>query len=106
MQELTATLAGSLARILKPFLVETLRQQVVDGLLEKLGVLLAHDEDVVVRISGPQDLLDSLREKLGSFPTSVEYIATEGADVRVVANHTVIETQLQAWFQRIGAGPA
>jgi hypothetical protein len=26
--------------------------------------------------------------------------------VRVVANHTVIETQLQAWFQRIGAGPA
>jgi F0F1-type ATP synthase membrane subunit b/b' len=104
MRELTTMLADSLARILRPFLVDALRQQVVDGLLEKLGVLLAHDRDIVLRISGPQDLLDSLREKLGSFPASIDYIPTDDADVRVVANQTVIETQLQAWFQRIGAG--
>lgn len=98
-QELEASIADSVARILKPFLAAALREQVLAELAETLTALLA-GEHTLLKVSGPESLLKALRERMGAHLGCVEYAPSGGLDVSVVADHTVVESRLQAWIDR------
>lgn len=100
MQELEAGIAASVHNILKPFLEASLRQRMVEALAENVRTLLANDRDAVLRVSGPEDLMTELGNRLGAHNAAIEYEKTQGADVRVCAGRTVMETQMQAWIDR------
>jgi hypothetical protein len=86
--------------VLRPFLIESLRRQMVEELAQAVGVLLASDENPAIVISGAADLLTVLRERLSSTSVAIEYRPSDSIDVQVVSHHTVIESQLRAWIAR------
>jgi len=54
---------------------------------------------------GPPDLLDALRSNLTMFSQTVNYVENGAIDVTIVANQTLIESQLALWFSRLGVLP-
>jgi hypothetical protein len=97
--ELETRIADSVARILEPFLEAALRQKVVAKLAETLSALIA-DGVPLLKVNGPQSLLDALKEKLGTGRGAIEYVPAEGADIRATADQTLVETRLKAWIDR------
>jgi len=100
-EALNTEVGDSVAAILAPFLEEKLRVRIVEELLRSLEKVLKGGRPATLKISGPDDLLQSIRQTLGESSAAIEFEATDDVDVRVVADHTIIETQLEAWLQRI-----
>jgi hypothetical protein len=97
--QLESRLADSIDAILRPFLIESLRRQMIDELVNDVNVLLA-GESPVIEISGASDILVALQEKLASSQVAIDYKPNDSIDVRIVAHHTIIESQLRAWIER------
>jgi hypothetical protein len=93
-------IAGSVVRVLRPFIIESLRGKMVDLLSESISVLLGGKEPLI-KISGPHDLLAALREKQPAMCRTIEFISSDSIDVQMVAGETMIETQIAAWVARI-----
>jgi hypothetical protein len=100
LEQLQAEIAGSVARILKPFLAGEVREQVLASLSETMTGLVS-STSALLKVSGPEDLLDALRERFGPTEASVVYEVAAGIEVSVVADHTVVESRLQAWIDRL-----
>lgn len=101
-RELETDIAGSVARILQPFLADAVRDKAVAALIEQISALTCSSPVPVFRISGPADLLERVKEQLDAIRrTGIEYQADETIEIRVVADRTVIETQMQAWTARL-----
>jgi hypothetical protein len=101
-RELESNIAGSVARILQPFLADAVRDKAVAALIEQISALTCSSPVPVFRISGPGDLLERVREQLqAAGRTGVEYQHADTLEIRVVADQTVIETQMQAWTARL-----
>jgi hypothetical protein len=101
MATIEERLAQSVARILKPFLVEERVKHITDALAENLSKILSRDTPTLLKITGPEALLSVLRDKMSSQSVAVEYVAAEGRDVTIEANQTIIKSQLQAWIDHI-----
>jgi hypothetical protein len=101
-RELETNIASSVARILQPFLADAVRDKAIDALIEQISALTCSSPVPVFRISGPADLLERVRAQLQTARrTGIEYEATDTLEIRVVADQTVIETQMQAWTARL-----
>jgi hypothetical protein len=101
MTEVEDRLAGAVARILKPFLIEERVKRITESLSENLSTILSRDSPPVLKITGPEALLSVLRDQMSSHAVVVEYVAADGLDVTVEANQTIIKSQLQAWIDHI-----
>lgn len=101
LKEIEARLANTVARILRSFLNETIQGHAVAELLSALDMLLGADEGITLEISGPEDLLQLLREKLNNKNVAVLFTPASGTEVRVVAGQTILETVLGKWMRRV-----
>jgi hypothetical protein len=91
-------LADAAARILRPFIEEELHRKTIAELQANLEALFSTESAVAMQISGPADVLDALREKLGEkIPAGVTFEVSDKADVRVVTGQATIETRLAEW---------
>ncbi|MGE0212589.1 MAG: hypothetical protein AB7S41_12910 [Parvibaculaceae bacterium] len=97
---LQTTLSGAVSQVLKPFLVEVVRERVVEDLARLLEELIAKGRASHLRIAGPEDLLAALRARLAGH-AGVEYVPAPGGELEVEADRTVIETRLAEWRDRI-----
>lgn len=102
IHSLEATIADAVARILKPFVLEASRHKMVDDLVSAVQTLMKGESSSLVEVRAPDDLLHELRMKLIGFPT-IEFIQTESPDVTIVANQTIVESQLAAWAERLNS---
>lgn len=100
-----SNIAGSVERILTPFVAGALRHRMADLLAENIGVLLGGKEQSVIEIHGPEDLLAMLREKLAAITGAIGYFPDDLIDVRIVAGQTMIESRIEAWLERIKSLP-
>ncbi|MCW2316274.1 hypothetical protein SAMN06265338_106210 [Rhodoblastus acidophilus] len=98
--------AQSVANILRPFLTQSVITRVTDELVRNLEVLFASRTHALFEISGPSDLLDALKAKFEGRSASIAYALSDSIDVRVRVEDTIIETQLAAWMQALGALPS
>lgn len=101
LKEIETKLAGVVARILRPFLMESAHEQAISELASALEALLGTTEGITLEISGPEDLSQLLREKLGARDVAVQFRPSESTDVRVVAGQTVLETCLGTWMKKV-----
>jgi hypothetical protein len=101
--EVESNIANSVARVLQPFIVDSLRSKMIDLLTENIGVLLGGKERPLIEIRGPKDWLAALHEKLPSLSGTIEYFPNDAVDVEIVTGQTKIETQIGAWIARIGS---
>ena len=101
-REIETNIASSVARILLPFLADAVRDKAIGSLVEQIAALTGSSPVPVFKITGPGELLDLVRAQLeASRRTGIEYEAAETFEVRVVADQTVIETQISAWADRL-----
>lgn len=101
LAEFESRVAETTARILKPFIAEGLQRQAFAELRANLEALLATDAGAAIAISGPADVLEALRQQLAGRATNVTYTPSDDCDVRVVAGHATLETQLKNWLARL-----
>jgi hypothetical protein len=94
-------LSERVANILKPFVSEAFRQQSVVEFKEALATLLLGEETGLMKITGPEDLLQALRENLGPHGSAIEFFPGDHVEVSVTARDTTVQTQLQAWSDRL-----
>lgn len=100
-QELEKTVVNSVARILAPFLTEAWKGQVLAELETTLRALLTDRQHTHLRVSGPEDILSTLSRRLDDYGSAIEFAINSEPDVKVLANDTIIETQLNAWASRL-----
>ncbi|MGX9980806.1 hypothetical protein [Methylobacterium fujisawaense] len=103
VQMLEARLAGSLTRVLQPFLAEALRQEAIRELQATVSSLVADSQTGTLTLSGPPDLVEALARRLNLPPGRLALSPDSRPDLRIQTNWTVIETRLQAWGDRIAA---
>ena len=101
LQRIEDDLAECVARVLRPFIVESLRRQMISELVEHIGSMIASHETMAIKIAGPADLLAILQERLAGLPVALAYEESDGVDVHVVAGQTMIETRLNAWIDLV-----
>jgi hypothetical protein len=99
--ELEARIAETTARLLEPILRAELRRQAVAALRTELEALLSHEPGIEVSVTGPEDLLQALRERLSGRACAATYHPSGEPDVRIVAGQTILETRLAAWTAKI-----
>jgi hypothetical protein len=100
LREIENTVANTVARVLEPFLIESMREQAIAMLVETLDTLLTKGEGTKLEIYGQEDLLQLLREKLINQGIKASFIPANISDLRVKVGQTVIETQLAAWISK------
>lgn len=101
-REIEANIASSVARILLPFLGEAVRDKAIGSLVEQISALTGNSSVPAFKVTGPGELLDLVRTQLeASRRTGIVYETSETLEVRVLADQTVIETQLSAWSERL-----
>jgi hypothetical protein len=99
-QEFHNAIAASVARVLVPFLSSVVVKQTVDDLVEALVTMTAQTPIGTIRISGPEDLLRVLQERVAGGHFDLEFISSQTNEVTIAANQTLVVTQLQAWIDR------
>lgn len=102
MQALETGIAASVARILLPFVAESVRRRALDELSETLTALLTGGVRTLV-VNGPIDLVEPLKAKLGPYAQAVEFRPADGPDIVARSRDTVVETQIGAWLDRLAA---
>lgn len=100
LKGLEVNIAETAARLLKPFLMERVKQAAIEDLCASLEGLLTREVSRTINVSGPEDLLEALRTRLAD-TAAVTYTCSNECDVRVLVGQTQIETRLGAWFSRI-----
>lgn len=103
MQQVQETVAESVGQVLRPFVIESLRRQMLDELATHIASMAASHDEIAIKIRGAADLLAALQEKLGPLLVAIDYEEGEGVDLTVIAGQTMIETRLQAWIDLISA---
>lgn len=105
LQALGERLSDATGRLLRPFLDAELHDAASRALIDQIRPLLAGEDGMLIRVSGPALLLDTLRHV---FPAgcAVEFTENDATDVSIVAGETTIETRIEAWVARLeGRGP-
>ena len=101
LNEIEARIADGVAHILRPYLAQEQSKKVIQALSETLGRILSSESAALLRISGPETVLNVLRDRLSKHAVEVEYVLEDGVDVTIEAQQTVIRSQLQAWLDLI-----
>ncbi|MBD2745544.1 hypothetical protein IC232_02440 [Microvirga sp. BT688] len=94
-------LSERVANIMKPFVSEAFRQQSIIEFKEALATLLLGEGTGPMKIAGPEDLLLALKENLGPHGGAIEFLPGDHVEVSVTARDTTVQTQLQAWSDRL-----
>lgn len=103
LAEMEDRISGSVARILAPLLTSEMTKRIVDDLRDDIERLCSGGAPGIIRIRGPERLLDALRERVAQLPVEFEFIAEESVEATVEAQHTIIRTQLRPWADLIAS---
>lgn len=89
------------AQVLKPFLVESVRQKALLELSRAIEDVLLRDPDTGMVISGPKDLLAVLELHLNERAGSFTFKPCDTAEVEVKAGAALLSTRMAAWVEKI-----
>jgi hypothetical protein len=98
---LETALAAGIDRVLRRFIVSTLREQAVAALCGRVTEILSNEQAPVLRLQGPRDLLGAIQAALPARLNTMEMVETDAVDVSVLVDKTLIETQLGAWIAHL-----
>jgi hypothetical protein len=99
--QLETGIAAAMTRVLTPFLATAARRAAIEDLARTLEGLLADGEHRTLRISGPEDLLAAIEARVPPAAGAVAFVPDDSTDVTVVADKTIVTTQIGAWMDRL-----
>lgn len=89
------------ATLLRPWLIEQLRERAVQDLERAITRSLA--EGAKVHIEAPTEVLEHLRGCLPNDPFQIGYSETASPDIRAYIEDTAIEANIAAWISELEA---
>ncbi|QRM30136.1 hypothetical protein [Microvirga sp. VF16] len=101
VERIEENLSERVANILRPFVSEAFRQQTLAEFKDVLAALLSGRDARLLRISGPEDLLSTMKSHLGHYESLIEFLPSEHVEVSAVAQDTLVQTQLHSWSVRL-----
>jgi len=99
--DLENTIASCVAEILKPLVEEQIANRIVGSFRETLSRLLEGGQGPLVRVSGPEALLDLLRADPGSLEGRIEYEVSDAAELTAVIGETTLNTRFAEWMAQL-----
>ena len=100
-KQIEARIAGVTARILEPLISNAVQRQAAASFVEKLSSITGDSRRPLLRITGPSEMIELVRSKLGARLIAVELRAEPVAEVSVIVDQTVLETQVKIWAERL-----
>lgn len=88
-------------RVLRPVVDAEVRRAAVSSLAETLRSMLLQGAYARLSVSGPSDLIASLDAHLGDARGAMSFAETDGVDLVVTADDTVLETRIGAWIRSL-----
>ena len=99
--ELQNKIAGVAARILEPMILNIAQKQAVTNFIDHLSSITTDVRRPVLRLTGPAELLELIRTKLGVRAIAIELRPGPEIEASITVDQVVLETQLQAWTDRL-----
>lgn len=100
MSAVEGRIAEVVARVLEPFLVEAQRQRAVQHLVDTINQLTVRQQGLSMTVTGPEDLLVALNERLGG-RLQLDLRVADRVDVLVETTDSTIETRIASWMQSV-----
>jgi hypothetical protein len=100
-QTMETQIAESIVRVLRPVILAAVRDDAIRSLATCLAKLRSGGGGRLISIAGPQALLQELQKRLPESDSSLEFLPGQMADIRVTADQTVIDTQIQSWVSAL-----
>lgn len=95
-------ISDRVGRILAPVVAAEVRRGAVASLAETLRGMVLKGTYARLNVSGPPDLVAALEAQLGDAREALRFDVSEGVDLVVNADDTVLETRIGAWVQALG----
>ncbi len=99
--ELQGKIAGVAARILEPMILNIAQRQAVNNFIDHLSSIATDVRRPVLRLTGPAELLELIRTKLGVRAIAIELRPGPEVEASITIDQVVLETQLQTWTDRL-----
>lgn len=100
---LEAVLSEKVAKILAAVVPEALKQKAIAEFTEILGTILSGENESLIKITGPEDILSSIKAGMVLREGLVEFMPSDHVEVTFVAGDTTVQTQFGTWFERLQA---
>ena len=94
-------ISSSVADVLGPLVEERVACRIVASFRETLSRLLEGEQGALVRVLGPEPLLDLLREVPGELKGRIEFQAADTAELMAVIGETTLNTRLTEWMAQL-----
>jgi hypothetical protein len=104
LDDFSARVGEDVERILEPFVIREIREQMIVSLLDRLRIMIADRENPIVHLSGPADLLEAVSGKLNGDGVATRIEEADGVDLRARVGSTSVETRLGEWIEQLRAG--
>jgi len=98
---LEQVLSDRVARILASLIPEALRHNAIAEFKEILGTVLSGEGSALLRVTGPEDMLNAIRACLALQDEIIEFVPSDAVEVTLMAGDTTIQTQLGSWSARL-----
>jgi hypothetical protein len=97
--EIERRIADVVARLLQPFVSQAIANQVVEELATNIARLRSAGSPGLMKIRGPEALVNALKSRVADLAIDVEYVVEEGVEITVEAQPTSISSQIARWTE-------
>lgn len=94
-------IAASVAAVLQPLIEEQVIYRIVISFKAELARFLEGDDGALIRVSGPQNLLELLSSDLGALAGRIELQPAEAPELTANIGETSLETRLTDWMAQL-----
>jgi len=101
--EIEHRIADVVAGIIRPFVTEAVSRKILDELIENIARLRQGGQPGLMRIRGPERLLNLLKGRLSKVAVDVEYVPEDSAEITVEAQHTNIRSEFASWMNLLAS---
>jgi hypothetical protein len=101
LNEVELRIADVVAQILKPFVNQAVSRQIIDELVEGVVRLRSGGQSGLMKIRGPERVLNALKKRVSQIAVDVEYVSDGGIEVTIEAKHTNIRSEFEPWADLI-----
>ena len=100
-ERLRDEIARTTAKLLGAFLADKIRQESLEAMAVELRRILAEKVVERVLLSGPQELIDTLKPMIAGSPCAIDVAPTDQSEVRITVDQVVLETAIGDWISGI-----
>lgn len=99
--EIAELIASDVEAVLAPLIDEAVRVRIISGLSDEIRKILALENSNKIDVSGPEALVNALRDHIGPGAERLTIHETDGFDIKIEVNRTQFASRLSDWAKAL-----